>query len=627
MKDPATSQFRKFKTPEEGYTALLNDLQTKVSGKSTTGLTGSSTLYDFAKTYAPANDQNDPAKYAADLANFMKVRPDTQIGTLQSRIGDFAQAVARREGYSGAKNFTATTTQTPMNASNIPSNPIGTVNAAGASPQKSGQQGLVSTAVDAIGKGINFLFPIAGDIKDAVQGNGHKTGTQYLADAALSALPFVPGLGEAGLLAKGTEGAVEGARALSGGAKILRAGAEGYGISGLQNVSQGKDLGQSFAPSVGNFVGAGLSAATAGLVHGGNQLVDKASGIPSNIKPVLSDVKDPRIYEEYVKAGKARAEDVRNPSAHDVLANYAEKATKGIQQKIKKVGVQVGETKRLEGFKKLQSVDGVMRNIVKNLDEKFGLTIRASKTGRNISIENSPGRMKSVLTPTDQNRVKTALKQLLTLRKGGNVRQASDVLDNLTNLVDYSKKDLIGNSNDPLEGFLKSVRHDLNDVVGQSSKKLAQVKSRFHTLSDALEEISGAGGSNLQRVDLLAKRALSGDKSRVSREVFDTIKKETGIDLFEHSVIADHVKRIMEDPSQGSILNKYLENAAEKGMGQSTIYGDTKKALISLLKQKVANPEKVGRDLVNGKGPSGAAGLFKKGLIRNAGRIPSALGL
>ncbi len=105
LKDSATGGFRQFASPQEGYAALLNDLQTKVSGKSKTGVNGSSTLYDFAKTYAPSSDNNDSAKYAADLANTLGVRPDTQIGELQPRLGEFAQAIARKEGYSSAKDF------------------------------------------------------------------------------------------------------------------------------------------------------------------------------------------------------------------------------------------------------------------------------------------------------------------------------------------------------------------------------------------------------------------------------------------------------------------------------------------------------------------------------------------
>ena len=95
IKDPATGQFKQFTTPQEGYAALLNDLQMKKDGKSTTGLTPTSTLADFAKTYAPPGDSNNSAKYAADLANQIGVRPDTPISQLD--VGKWAAAVAHNE--------------------------------------------------------------------------------------------------------------------------------------------------------------------------------------------------------------------------------------------------------------------------------------------------------------------------------------------------------------------------------------------------------------------------------------------------------------------------------------------------------------------------------------------------
>lgn len=105
IKDASTGGFKVFATPQEGYAALLNDLQSKITGATSTGLKPTSTLYDFASKYAPSSDKNDPAQYTANLANAMGVRPDTQLHELQPRIGDFAQAIAKAEGYTPAANF------------------------------------------------------------------------------------------------------------------------------------------------------------------------------------------------------------------------------------------------------------------------------------------------------------------------------------------------------------------------------------------------------------------------------------------------------------------------------------------------------------------------------------------
>lgn len=98
----SSGDFVSFNSPQEGYAALLNDLQVKQSGKSKTGLKPESTLADFSKTYAPSSDKNDPAQYTANLANHMGVRPDSKLSELN--VGKWADAIANAEGYKSKSN-------------------------------------------------------------------------------------------------------------------------------------------------------------------------------------------------------------------------------------------------------------------------------------------------------------------------------------------------------------------------------------------------------------------------------------------------------------------------------------------------------------------------------------------
>lgn len=100
--DTSSGTFRTFDNPGKGFEALLNDLQSKISGKSKSGLGPNSTLSDFSSVYAPESDNNNSGQYTVNLANQMKVRPDTKLSELQPRIGDFAKAVATNEGYQWA---------------------------------------------------------------------------------------------------------------------------------------------------------------------------------------------------------------------------------------------------------------------------------------------------------------------------------------------------------------------------------------------------------------------------------------------------------------------------------------------------------------------------------------------
>ncbi len=90
------SGFAKFDTPQSGYGALLNDVQSKVTGTSTTGLKPDNTLEDFAKVYAPPNE-NRTGEYVANLANHLGVAPNTKLSELQKRVPDLANAISKNE--------------------------------------------------------------------------------------------------------------------------------------------------------------------------------------------------------------------------------------------------------------------------------------------------------------------------------------------------------------------------------------------------------------------------------------------------------------------------------------------------------------------------------------------------
>ncbi|MDE2102439.1 MAG: hypothetical protein KGL39_34655 [Patescibacteria group bacterium] len=90
---PGQGGFAEFPTPEDGTAALLNDIQSKINRNP------KETIDEFAHTYAPPDDGNDSMQYAADLANQLGVSPKTDIGSLQPKIGEFASAIAKNEGY------------------------------------------------------------------------------------------------------------------------------------------------------------------------------------------------------------------------------------------------------------------------------------------------------------------------------------------------------------------------------------------------------------------------------------------------------------------------------------------------------------------------------------------------
>ncbi|HCD5205729.1 TPA: hypothetical protein NBT52_004354 [Klebsiella pneumoniae] len=91
--------FRAFGSALEGWEAMKNQLMRYFTGK-TTGRR-LQTIMDIVSTWAPAADNNDPAKYARDIAGWMGVSPTAALNLSDpNTMAMLMQSMARKEGYS-----------------------------------------------------------------------------------------------------------------------------------------------------------------------------------------------------------------------------------------------------------------------------------------------------------------------------------------------------------------------------------------------------------------------------------------------------------------------------------------------------------------------------------------------
>lgn len=79
--------YRVFQSLSTGWDALLGDITAKLMGSH--GLTDDSTLRNFFDIYAPSDDDNDPNKYARQVATWLSrdlgttITPETTLGALK----------------------------------------------------------------------------------------------------------------------------------------------------------------------------------------------------------------------------------------------------------------------------------------------------------------------------------------------------------------------------------------------------------------------------------------------------------------------------------------------------------------------------------------------------------------
>lgn len=507
--------------------------------------------------------------------------------------------------------------QQPQLAQNIPSQDNLGVNVAQAAETENKPKSTTGKVLSAVGKGVDFFLPILGDLKNITEGDNTKTGKQLLGDAALSALTFVPG---AGLLTKGIKGASLAAKLARGG---IRA-AEGYGVGVAQNLAEGKDVSEAIKPGISTLGGAALGATIPGLIGAGSRMVKNIAGISPQIENALKNMagrKGEAKFERFVGAAKERAEDIRKPSPQNLAADDLEKAAKKLKETIVKEGEKVGSVKKLVGNQPIKDITPVLKSFKDDIEDRFGLTISTNVRGGNIKITKLPGRVKDVLSGSDQNKIRDALRQVLKLRKNGNLQKASDVLDNLDSLVEFKGTKLapLNKSSNLLEGFLKNVRHNLNEVIGASSDDLAKAKTRFSELKDMQRELGKLAGEQTQRGELLMRRVFSGDFGSDVIKTFEKISKETGIDLVDSAVLAKFATESVGSSADKTLLQQII------GKGQAGLYDAIKDLGVTAIQKTVANPERIGRNLVKKKGSGLLPTILKQSAATQSSRIPGLL--
>jgi hypothetical protein len=79
--------YRVFQSMSDGWICLVNDIKAKLGGSH--DLTDNSTLRQFFDVYAPSDDDNDPDKYARQVAIWLSrdlavtIVPETTLGYLK----------------------------------------------------------------------------------------------------------------------------------------------------------------------------------------------------------------------------------------------------------------------------------------------------------------------------------------------------------------------------------------------------------------------------------------------------------------------------------------------------------------------------------------------------------------
>lgn len=363
-------------------------------------------------------------------------------------------------------------------------------------------------------KGLEFFFPILENKK--------RTALETVGDVGLSALTLVPGLGAAGLAAKGAKLAATGAKVASKASSvpglIAKGAGVGYGADVAGNLSEGKtDAGEILTPGLGTAIG-GVGG---GLVGGASKLapsiLSRTSGVPRAAMDIATE--QPGKVSGLIKNGVTpeSARKVAVGAVKDLRKKMSSEWETGVQNIVDKYeGVRVGLP---------ETVGNELKDIASRYNTATKQRIGIPQNPLSMSAKELTNLIKDIngikYNPLQPDRALSDMKKYLKELGKKSFNEGDEFTSLYANYA--TKSEILESADDIVRAF--------------KAKKPTQITTAINRLQKIFDE----------------------DKEEYFKAI-QALERETGIDILS-GVAAGKVKPIMPDFGRGFDLGDILKLA------------------------------------------------------------------
>lgn len=275
------------------------------------------------------------------------------------------------------------------------------------------------------------------------------------------------------------------------------------------------------------------------------------SDLDPQVETVLktSDFND---VNRHFQAAKNAVKDPSKPTPLEIVGSKAEEAYKLNDVAIAKA---VTAKKRIlaeKGTEKIkpETLASIKKSSVNQMSEKFGVDL----TDLN-EIKPLQGRF-AKLDAQDEKLIKEYFEKLDSLGESPTLQEVDDFVDWAQSQLYKQSKSIskLDVANDATVAELKQLTGKINSGLKDEVKGgYSEVNARIADLLDLQEEISMGLGADARKGGGFVKRLFSPTGGN-TKQIFERIKKETGIDLFKEATLAKFAMENVGDVRQRSLL-------------------------------------------------------------------------
>jgi len=304
-------------------------------------------------------------------------------------------------------------------------------------------------------------------------------------------------------------------------------------------------------------------------------------------------------YNTYTKQAELAKKDYSQATPLELAGNKAEEALSKLNDGLGVFGEQKNAVLAQKGNQVVPDIQKTRGKFNSLLADRLGIRVSNGEVsnlpGRLSLIEGNPmdiGLAKQVdnilqkLEPQSTNSLLPAKESRATLQ------QVNDAVDSIQGKL-YERSGIGAQPiNTRLEGVIKQVIGDLNErakVIGGDEYR--QANASYSNLIDLRNNLNKSLGTDANKGSAMMKQLFSPAGAK-NRKMFESIKKETGIDLVNEATLARFAMENAGDVRQASLLEGFVPNKLPTNRAAGLMY------LLNKGVEKLQNPSAKARRII-----------------------------
>lgn len=312
---------------------------------------------------------------------------------------------------------------------------------------------------------------------------------------------------------------------------------------------------------------------------------EKAIGLGQSDKAQI--VGKTEKMQDYIDVTKTRNVTKDAPSVMEYAGNQARNAAEEMERLLNGTGSRIGQTR--QKLSTIQApIDSVkqIENTFKSQLDSLGLTLN-----KNGQVVRQKGVVSRVGTPSDVTTMQNLWNEFKIVKQSPTLANLIDYRNLVQKNIDFGKtaREVSDALNVPAQKIRAEIKNIADNLVGKSGAGDLKQYSDFINAYNEIKSFTdrNAGGEYLLRV-------LESGRGGEARQVVNTIKEITGIDLQDDATMMRLAINLIAEADQKTQFTQQITNA---GLDTARILGGDKfklgEKIVGVVMDKITDPEKV----------------------------------